>query len=158
MGNKHILLCQVSSPPEFLCVSRAPRSLWYRQVCDHHPHPERAVLGSQHLGEHPQLTLPPIWKNSLPFTALRAKGLQHRRNEPRESTNSPFGLQHLPLLKKSHEQETAMFLQSQSSCLPPCKTLFRWFWWSAAKKGMAFQFIHPFSGLLPPFCQNPASP
>lgn len=87
-------------------------------------------------GEHPRLTptCPPFLKISVPFPALSTKGLQHRRKEPRESTNSPPGLHLLPLLPKRQEEETTMCLQSQSSRLPPCETLLSWFWWSADQK------------------------
>lgn len=95
-----------------LCVWRAPTA---------HPH-----------------HCPPSLKNSVPFTGLRAKALQHRRSGPRESTNSHSGPHHLPLLKNRWEQEITMCLQSQSSHLPPCGTLFRWFWWSAGQKRNGF--------------------
>lgn len=100
-------------------------------------------------------TCPTFLKSSVPFTALRAKGLQHRRNEPRENTNSPSSLHHLPLLKKRQEQETTMCLQSQSSLL--VRHFSDGFGGLQAKTGMAFQSIHPFPetppSLLPESCK-----
>lgn len=109
------------TPSPLLCISTWPRSvttsLTQNVQCHDHNTPWR-LLG------HESLT--PFLKSSGLFTAL----LQHRRNETREGTNSPSGLHHLPLLKKKkrQEQDTTMCLQS---CLPPCETLFRWFWCSA---------------------------
>lgn len=155
MGNKHSLLCLVFSPPEFLCVGRAPTWLWHFQVCDHHPHPEHAMPCSQHALEAlcvwraPTALLPPFLKNSVLFPAPRAKALQHRRNGPRFTFRC---LHYLPLLKKRPEQETTMCLQSQSSHLPPCETHFRWFWWSAGQKrnGIPVHTSLPRDSYLPP--------